>query len=814
MIDYDNELNDSQLEAVKYIDGPSLVIAGAGSGKTRVLTYKISYLLDHGYHPSSILALTFTNKAATEMKTRIAAGVGEEVARYLWMGTFHSIFAKILRRESAVLGYSSDYTIYDQSDSRSLVRAIIRELGLDEKVYKPATVQGRISEAKNNLMTAAMYYNDRDYFVDDNRRRMPAVRDIYRVYTERLRRSNAMDFDDLLMNTYYLFHKNPDILAHWQQRFAFVLVDEYQDTNRAQHEIVWQLTSQHRMVCVVGDDSQSIYSFRGARIDNILGFQRHYEGARLFKLEQNYRSTQTIVKAANSLIVHNQNRIPKEVYSTREKGEAITVFDAQADREESAWVVRRIQSLKRTYGLENSDFAILYRTNAQSRPFEEELRHNDIDYRIYGGLSFYQRKEIKDIIAYFRVIVNPHDEEAIKRIINYPARGIGDTTLQRLMEAALAADTSLWNVICAPELYHAELSKGTITKLVGFRTLIEGFRSLSGEQDAYTLGLKVIEQSGIKKDIFTDLSDEGLSRQENVQELLGGMQDFVQTAVEEGEETLLRDWLAGVALLTDQDNPHDQDTPRVTLMTVHAAKGLEFNTVFVVGLEEDLFPSRMAEGPFEVEEERRLFYVAVTRAEQRCFLTWAKARFRYGQTQWSARSRFIKEIDSSCICDSGETPARRQDTTLRPTRRFAADTPARPALSPVTRPKPSAPTPTSSTPSRFATTPASAASSRSASSVRSSTTPTHPVSTPNTTFTPRRLVSVDSLGNPTSSGTPLTGATHVATLEQGQRIEHERFGKGTVLRVEGSSDNRKATIAFDNVGEKTLLLKFARFRVL
>lgn len=793
MIDYAKELNASQLEAVKYIDGPSLVIAGAGSGKTRVLTYKISWLLDCGYHPASILALTFTNKAAAEMKTRIAAGVGEETARCLWMGTFHSIFAKILRRESAALGYSSDYTIYDQSDSRSLVRAIIRELGLDEKVYKPATVQGRISEAKNNLITASMYYNDGDYFADDNRRRMPATRDIYRIYSERLRRSDAMDFDDLLMNTYYLFKNNPDILAHWQGRFGFVLVDEYQDTNHAQHEIVWQLTCQHRMVCVVGDDSQSIYSFRGARIDNILGFQRRYEGARLFKLEQNYRSTQTIVKAANSLIKHNQNRIPKEVYSKQEVGDAITVFEAQADKEEAAWVVRRIQSLKRTIGLDYNDFAILYRTNAQSRPFEEELLHNDIEYRIYGGLSFYQRKEIKDIIAYFRVIVNPHDEEAIKRIINYPARGIGDTTLQHLMEAAAEADTSLWNVICAPELHHVELNKGMLTKIAGFRTLIEEFRSMIGEQDAYMVAQAVIDRSGIKNDIFSDMSDEGRSRQENVQELLGGMQDFVQTAIEEGNEVLLRDWLAGVALLTDQDNPHDRDTPRVTLMTVHAAKGLEFNTVFVVGLEEDLFPSSMAETPFEIEEERRLFYVAITRAEYRCFLTFAKMRFRYGQMQWGDRSRFIKELDCSCVCAAVESSVRRQGNGLRTSRMPSATS----SQSNYTSNNPYSSRPLSRPTPR----PTSSSTTASASSSPSST---------------RRLVSIDSLSKPASgsgSGQPV-GASRVAILEAGQRIEHERFGKGTVIRVEGSEDNRKATIAFDNVGEKTLLLKFARFRVL
>lgn len=797
MIDYSKELNDSQLEAVQYIDGPSLVIAGAGSGKTRVLTYKISWLLEHGYQPYNILALTFTNKAAAEMKTRIAAGVGEETARYLWMGTFHSVFAKILRRESAAIGFSSNYTIYDQSDSRSLIRAILREMELDEKVYKPANVQNRISEAKNNLLTASMYYNDMEYVEDDRRRRMPAIRDIYTRYANRLRNSDAMDFDDLLMNIYYLFHNRPDVLEKWRQRFLFVLVDEYQDTNRAQHEIVWQLTSELQRVCVVGDDSQSIYSFRGARIDNILGFSKRYDHPRLFKLEQNYRSTQTIVRAANSVIEHNSHRIPKEVFSQLEQGEPLMVFEAAADKEEAGYVVRQIMAIKRRHGLSNDDFAILYRTNAQSRPFEEELLHNDIDYRIYGGLSFYQRKEIKDIIAYFRVTVNPNDEEALKRIINYPARGIGDTTLQKIVDMANATDTGLWTVICAPEQSGLDVNRGTISKLASFRTLIESFRKLMQEKNAYEAAMEMVNRSGIKSDIFGDMSDEGRSRQENVQELMSGISDFVQSAREEGSEQLfLSDYLANVALLTDQDNIHDHDAPRVTLMTAHSAKGLEFNTVFVVGLEEELFPSSMAETPLEVEEERRLFYVAVTRAEKRCVLTYAKMRFRYGQMVFGNRSRFIGELDPQCIRGAENVQTRMLHATARPSssasNRYSFDK-NRPSSFPPMWPAEGQSTNT-----------------------RNAKRDIYPSSQDNryraSGTNGKNLVSLSSVADGASA--TLKAASAVASLRVGQRIEHERFGKGTVVRMEGSADNQKAIIAFDNVGEKTLLLKYARFRVL
>ena len=782
-IDYANELNESQLKAVDYNDGPSLVIAGAGSGKTRVLTYKIAHLMEvEGYKPWEILALTFTNKAAAEMKSRIACRVGEEAARYLWMGTFHSLFAKILRREADALGYTSNFTIYDQSDSRSLVKAIIKEMGLDDKVYKPNAVQARISEAKNVLLKAGMYYNDKAMIEEDMRRRQPAIRDIYQRYANRLRQADAMDFDDLLMLTYYLFENNKEILQRYRERFRYVLVDEYQDTNLAQHEIVWQLTASHQHICVVGDDSQSIYSFRGARIDNILTFQSRYDHPRLFKLEENYRSTKTIVGAANSLIAHNQRRIPKEVYSNNEQGEPITVFEAAADKEEAGYVTRQLLSLRRRYGLAWSDFAILYRTNAQSRIFEEEFRKNGIDYRIYGGLSFYQRKEIKDIIAYFRVMVNPHDEEAFKRILNYPARGIGDTTLGHVVETASRAGVSLWEVIGAPEQYQLPVSKATLKKLEGFRAMMEEFRELSRTKDAYETALEVVVRSGIKTDIFSDMSDEGRSRQENVQELMDAMHDFVQSAREEGSDAIwLSDFLATVALLTDQDNPHDSDVPRVTLMTAHSAKGLEFNTVFVVGLEEDLFPSNMAETDRDVEEERRLFYVALTRAEKRCLLTYARTRFRYGQLQFGTRSRFLGEIDPEYL--AGQQAGR---PTPRPAGRFPNTQTSypRPAFQPASQPPRESYSPKQRTTGRWVSLGERSAQPK----------PSSPLNPPSEPSSP--------------NAAPPSG------LRAGMRVEHERFGQGEVVSVEGANENAKAVIRFDNVGTKTLLLKFARLRVL
>ena len=648
MTNYLDELNEGQRAAVLYNDGPSLVIAGAGSGKTRVLTYKIAYLLDQGYKPWSILALTFTNKAAREMKERIARQVGENLARYLWMGTFHSIFSRILRTEADAIGFSSNFTIYDASDSKSLVKSIIREMGLDDKTYKPGVVQSRISQAKNHLILPDAYAASGELYRADADAKMPQLRDIYLRYWERCRQSDAMDFDDLLVYTYQLFKSHPEICDKYATHFEYVLVDEYQDTNYAQHCIVQLLTGKHRRVCVVGDDAQSIYSFRGANIDNILNFTNLYREARLFKLEQNYRSTQTIVKAANSLIAKNREQIRKEVFSEKETGEPITVFCAYSDLEEAEIVGNRIMQLHSREHYGYSDCAILYRTNAQSRVFEETLRKKNIPYRIYGGLSFYQRKEIKDIIAYFRLAVNPNDEEAFKRVLNYPARGIGDTTLNKLVDAANRHKVSLWTVVNEPLAYGVDINKGTHTKLQGFRALIAGFVEAVPQKNAFELGKEIVFQSGIGREITQDRSPENLSRHENVEELMNGIHDFCATRQEEGNtHWLLSDYLSEVSLLTDQDSDRDVDLPKVTLMTIHSAKGLEFRNVFVVGLEENLFPGASAASSYkELEEERRLFYVALTRAEDHCFLSYAKTRFKYGKSEFCTPSRFLKDIDS------------------------------------------------------------------------------------------------------------------------------------------------------------------------
>ena len=620
MPDYIEELNESQRAAVLYGDGPSLVIAGAGSGKTRVLTYKIAYLLENGYNPWNILALTFTNKAAREMKERIARQVGEQRARYLWMGTFHSVFSRILRAEASHIGFTSQFTIYDSADSKSLLRSIIKEMGLDEKTYKPGSVQARISNAKNHLVSPSGYAANKEAYEADAAAKMPAIRDIYSRYWERCRQAGAMDFDDLLVYTYILFRDFPEVLARYREQFRYVLVDEYQDTNYAQHSIVLQLTKENQRVCVVGDDAQSIYSFRGADIDNILYFTKIYPDTKVFKLEQNYRSTQTIVRAANSLIEKNERQIPKEVFSEKERGEAIGVFQAYSDVEEGDIVTNKIAQLRREHDYGYSDFAILYRTNAQSRVFEEALRKRSMPYKIYGGLSFYQRKEIKDIIAYFRLVVNPNDEEAFKRIINYPARGIGDTTVGKIIKAATDNNVSLWTVLCEPITYGLTINKNTHTKLQGFRELIEQFMTEVAEKNAYEIGTAIIRQSGIINDVCQDNSPENLSRKENIEELVNGMNDFCAMRQEEGNTNVsLIDFLSEVSLLTDQDSDKEGDGEKVTLMTVHSAKGLEFRNVFVVGLEENLFPSGMAgDSPRAMEEERRLFYVAITRAEEHC----------------------------------------------------------------------------------------------------------------------------------------------------------------------------------------------------
>ena len=770
-IDYEKELNPSQLAAVEYCDGPSLVIAGAGSGKTRVLTYKIAYLLEHGYEPWSILALTFTNKAANEMKERIAQKVGEERARRLWMSTFHSIFAKILRLEAVHIGYEPNFTIYDQADSKSLVRSIIKEMQLDEKVYKPSTIVERISSAKSNMLSPSEYTRSADRMNGDQRSRVPSTHEIYRRYCERCQQANAMDFDDLLLNTYRLFDEHPEVLARYTERFKYVLVDEFQDTNYVQGCIVWQLTQGRRRVCVVGDDAQSIYSFRGANIDNILGFTKRYGETKIFKLEQNYRSTQNIVNAANSLIAKNSEQIRKNVFSELDQGEPLILCQAYSDLEESEIVANRIQALRRSEGLAYSDFAILYRTNAQSRTFEEALRKRSIPYRIYGGLSFYQRKEIKDIIAYFRVICNPHDEEALKRIINYPARGIGETTMKHLHEAANAAGTSMWRVLAEPESYQLKVNKGTLSKLATFADMINEFIVSLEKKNAYEIAVEVIRRSGISAEIYSDSTVEGKSRQENIEELLSGISEFVNSREEEGSpEDRLPDFLAEVSLMSDNESQDDADDEKITLMTIHSAKGLEFNSVFIVGVEENLLPSSMAQNSArELEEERRLFYVAITRAKMHCTLTFAKSRYRYGSFEFCEPSRFLKEIDRAYIRMLGD------NTT------YIKSTP---------RPQAPAGVPTFALTNRMRNT---------------APTPQEP---------PRRIVP-QRLQRITTSATPASAASvGSAPLRVGQIIEHERFGIGDVINVEGSGENAKATIKFRNVGVKQLLLKFARYKII
>lgn len=786
-----NDLNDAQRAAVEYIDGPSLVIAGAGSGKTRVLTYKIAYLLSQGMKPWSIMALTFTNKAAREMKERIGKLVGDDLAQHLYMGTFHSIFSRILRAEAEHIGFNNNFTIYDESDSRSLLKAIIKEMGLDDKAYKPAAVHARISMAKNNLVTAEAYDSDPAILEQNTRARMPAIGKIYVAYVQRCRQANAMDFDDLLMLTFQLFRDHEEIRQKYAGRFDYILVDEYQDTNHVQMSIVMQLCKEKLRVCAVGDDSQSIYSFRGANIDNILNYQKQLPGTQLFKLEQNYRSTQTIVEAANSLIHHNRNQIQKEVFSKNDKGEKILYKPAYSDKEEALIVAKNIQRIKRQDDCGYDQFAILYRTNAQSRSFEEEFRKQGIPYRIYGGLSFYQRKEIKDIIAYFRLVANPDDEEAFKRIINYPARGIGAATVTKIADCAHQNQVSFWEVIGNVEHYGLNVNKGTQTKLENFRLLISSFIDRSHTLDVYELGDAIIRESRISEDIMSGKNADDLARQENLEEFLSGMQTFVAGRQEEGrmDEAYLTDYLQDVALLTDADSEGEKDEPRVSLMTIHAAKGLEFATVFVVGLEENIFPSPLAAVSVrELEEERRLLYVAITRAEKHCILTNAKNRFRYGKMEFDNPSRFIDEIDASLIEGGEEAPEssfgggyggrmpwdrdrsgyRREYQNAKPVAsQFMAD------------PKPG-----------FKSVRAVNAVHRIMGDTASSS-------------------SVASAGSSASKASSAAGS-----LSEGCRIEHQRFGIGTVLKIEGTGENTKATVEFQNAGTKQLLLKFAKFTIL
>ena len=849
------DLNEAQRAAVEYIDGPSLVIAGAGSGKTRVLTYKIAYLLSQGMKPWSIMALTFTNKAAREMKERIGKLVGNDLAQHLYMGTFHSIFSRILRAEAEHIGFNNNFTIYDESDSRSLIKAIVKEMGLDDKKYKPAAVHAKISMAKNNLMSAAAYESDAAIFEQNKRAQMPEVGKIFVAYVQRCKQANAMDFDDLLTLTYQLFREHEDIRHKYAARFDYVLVDEYQDTNHVQMSIVMQLCQEKQRVCAVGDDSQSIYSFRGANIDNILNYQRQFQGTRLFKLEQNYRSTQTIVEAANSLIKHNRNQIPKDVFSENAKGEKIQYKPAYSDKEEAVIVAKDVKRIRREDGCQYSDFAILYRTNAQSRSFEEEFRKQGIPYRIYGGLSFYQRKEIKDIIAYFRLVANPDDEEAIKRIINYPARGIGATTVLKIADCAHQNQVSFWEVIGAPERYGLAVNKGTMNKLETFRLLISSFIDRAQTTDVYELGDAIIKESGISQDIMSGKDADDLARQENLEEFLSGMSAFVEERREEGrfDELFLQDYLQDVALLTDADSDGDKDEPRVSLMTVHAAKGLEFPTVFVVGLEENIFPSPLSAASLrELEEERRLLYVAITRAEKHCILTNAKNRWRYGKMEFDNPSRFIDEIDGKLIdCQdeaggslfgsmsesrlgsrSGSMFGSRADSMSDQPEWARAQRPRRPwedaeqpryssryqnskpvASQFVADPKPSLfddEPETSRTSGRPSVSGRSSLSEGNFKSVRAlnaakrymETHSSHPASR-----------GTGSSAASVSSSTASSAGSSSCGLQEGMKIEHQRFGRGTVLKIEGTGENTKATVEFVHSGTKQLLLKYAKFTV-
>lgn len=779
--DYLDTFNPPQRAAVEFCDGPSLVIAGAGSGKTRVLTYKIAHLMEQGYQPWSILALTFTNKAAGEMKERIAKIVGTDYARMLWMGTFHSIFLRILRAEHDKIGFEPNFTIYDSADSKSLIKSIIKEMELDDKTYKAGVIQGVISNAKNQLVTAEQYVSNPANRQSDARQNMAALGTIFMRYCSRCRQSNAMDFDDILLYTYLLFEQHPDVLEKWEQRFKYVLVDEYQDTNFAQHRIVWQLTCRHQHVCVVGDDAQSIYSFRGANIDNILTFQKIYDGVRLFKLERNYRSTQTIVEAANSLIKKNNRQIQKDVFSENDRGDKLHVMDTHSDIEEAKMVVNAIRAVRRKEGCDYSDFAILYRTNAQSRVFEDTLRKEAMPYRIYGGLSFYQRKEIKDVIAYFRLAVNPNDEEAFKRVVNYPARGIGQTTVSKILSAAMEHEVSMWTVINTPEQYELGVNKGTLAKIGVFRDMIASFIEQAQKLPANQVGMLIVKQSGIIADIYQDTTPENLSRQENVEELVNGMQDFCDMRMEEGNENIsLSDYLSEVSLMSDVDSDKGDDEHKVTLMTIHSAKGLEFGTVFVVGLEEGLFPNQMVSGnPREMEEERRLFYVAITRAKTHCYLSYAQCRFRYGQMEFSSPSRFLNDIDSRyldwrksmaiggrSIDDDVELPWNRKSSLFG---NGAAQERPRPFRPTISTPKPVPPI-------------------------------TRPVP-PSVATSPERPSA--------SSASPVSSRIAV-----GKHIVHNRFGRGEILHIEGTGDGTKATVRFENVGTKQLLLKFAKFEVI
>lgn len=761
--EYLDNLDESQRKAVEYIEGPSLVIAGAGSGKTRVLTTKIAFLTAHGLKPWNILALTFTNKAAREMRERVAAIVGEGVAKYLVMGTFHSVFAKILRKEAPLLGYTSKFTIYDRTDSTSLVKNIVKGMGLDVKVYKPSIVLSKISQAKNNLILAEEYFNDPDILKRDDSDKVPEVGHIYMKYQQRLNASDAMDFDDLLVKMYILLTTHEEVRRKYVDRFNFVLVDEYQDTNRTQARILWLLTRERQMLCVVGDDAQSIYAFRGADIGNILNFTRIFPDARLFKLERNYRSTKSIVDAANSVIAHNRNRIPKDVYSLAGAGQKIEIYPTESDVEEAERVVKSVCKTNADNGVPYSEIAVLYRKNAQSRVIEEALRKSGVPYRVYGGLSFYERKEVKDAIAYFRMTVNPNDDEAFRRVVNYPARGIGNTTLEKLMSVATNNGISLWetvNTFAAKELGVSATTYGRISKFVA---MINGFAAKAGELDAYALGNEILEESGVRTEIVADTSD--LSRKENLDELINALYDFVAQETEtngSAENATIENYLADVALLTDADK-NDADKEKVSLMTIHSAKGLEFSAVCIVGLEEEIFPGHQAFfDSRELEEERRLFYVALTRAKEYCYISYARFRFSYGNVTESDPSRFVKELDSSCVHFNDR---KSKGCYGQPRRSFGGFDDNRFTLQ------------------------ASPVFGRTA--IR------------------RENQESDGAQTLESAKTQAGDIIKVGTV-----VEHRSFGKGVVKRIMDAGDTAKVNIEFYDSGTKDLLLKFAPLAVL
>ena len=768
-MNYLEELNEAQRSAVENTDGPSLIIAGAGSGKTRVLTYRIAHLIKQGVRPGSILSLTFTNKAAKEMKERISKVVGHSTAKYLWMGTFHSIFARILRTEAEVLGYPSNFTIYDTADAKSLLKTIIKEFKLDDKTYKVNVVAGRISAAKNSLITPAAYANNAQVREYDMSIRMPRITEIYKEYARRCFLAGAMDFDDLLLKTNILFRDNKDVLKKYQERFHYVLVDEYQDTNFSQYLIVKNLAAAHKNLCVVGDDAQSIYSFRGARIENILNFQKDYPEHQVYKLEQNYRSTQTIVNAANSIIQKNKRQLPKKVFSENAEGNRIKVFSALTDNEEGYLIANEISETRMRHHFQYQDYAILYRTNAQSRIFEEALRKRNIPYKIYGGLSFYQRKEIKDLLSYFRLVINPKDNEALKRIINYPARGIGATTLTKLEQAATAEGTSIFEIVeQSGTTNHAGLNKGTLSKVQQFVAIIKQFQEKIELSDAHEMATEIATQTSIVKDLYRDQTPEGMSRFENIQELLNGIQEFSINAREEGQPNLLSNYMEDVALLTDQDSDKEEDRNKVTLMTVHSAKGLEFKNVFIVGLEENLFPSSQFGNatPEALEEERRLFYVALTRAEENVYISFAKQRYRWGKLDFCNPSRFISEVDEQYLELPEESDFNFDELPTEGK-----------AIQKQTFGKPTA------------------AGRR-----------------PSAVDQPGMNQKLVQLRQAKKRSQNFDG-DDPRDIQSGMMVEHQRFGKGKVLQVEGSFPNLKATVFFQNAGQKQLLLKFAKLKI-